>query len=584
MSKSASAWHSYKQLLGYARSYWLAFIISVVGFALYAATQPMWAALVEYFTDAIYNRETEARLWVPAAIIGIFFLRGVGTFVGSYFLAYVARQVVYTLRQHLFQHILHLPAAYFDQQTSGHVISKLTFNVEQVTSAVTDALKVILREGIIVIALLGYLFYQNWRLTLVFFVIGPLIGGVVAYTSRRFRRISRRLQNSMGELTQVTTEVINGYLEVRNYTAESLEKARFAKANARNRQQNMKMVVTTAVSTPIVQLLAGSALAALVYIALSQVDFDQVTPGALVAYLVAASLLVKPLRQLTDVNSKLQKGVAAAQSIFEVLALATEPDQGKLSPQRVTGALALEKVSFRYPGSEEWVLREINLQVAAGQTVALVGRSGSGKSTLAKLLPRLYEVTQGKIVLDGVPITEYSLAGLRQQIAYVGQDITLFNGSIRENICYGQTGVTESQVRAAAEHACALEFIDGFEQGLDTQIGEDGVLLSGGQRQRLGIARALLKDAPILILDEATSALDNESERHVQAALESLMQGRTTLIIAHRLTTIEQADCILLLEQGQVLEQGTHAELLALGGYYTQLYQGQDAPEPVGIS
>ncbi|MAK52164.1 lipid A export permease/ATP-binding protein MsbA, partial [Marinobacter sp.] len=464
----------------------------------------------------------------------------------------------------------------FDDNAAGRLVSKLTFNVEQVAEATTNAVTITLREGLTIVGLLGYMFYTNWKLTLIFLAVGPLIAAVVSYASKRFRKISKRIQGSMGDITHVASESITGYRVVRTFGGEDYERQRFQEVNNKNLKQSLKMASTQAISVPVIQVLVAIAIAGLVWMMLAPEIRGEMTTGQLVAFITAATTMAKPIRQVTSVHAKIQKGVAAAYDVFETIDESPEQDPGTYSPDRVEGDIEFDEVAFRYRDQLDNVLEGISLSIPAGQSVALVGRSGSGKSTLVSLLPRFYEYTGGDIRIDGHSLRDFSLKALRKQIALVTQNVVLFNDTIAANIAYGALrDCTPEEIREAAAKAHALEFIDRMPEGLDTMIGDNGVMLSGGQRQRLAIARALLKNAPILILDEATSALDTESERHIQEALETVMQGRTTLVIAHRLSTIEKADRILVMDNGRIAESGRHDELLAAGGAYAQLHQMQ---------
>jgi subfamily B ATP-binding cassette protein MsbA len=560
------------------KPYWFAFIISFLAFALYGASQALSAKWLEHVIDAIEQGALEKRTLLALAVLGIFLMRGVGTFVGSYAISHVGREVVHRLRTELFDRMLTLPSDYYQHSSSGEMLAKLTYNVDQVTGAVTNAVKTVLREGLTVIGLFGYLFYLNWKLTLIFIAAAPFIAVVVTVASKRMRKLSRRLQQSVGDITSAASETIKGYQIVRIFGGTEFERSRFNAASDRNRRQFMKMVVTQSLNTPAVQLLIAMALAGLLYIAMHPSVMGAMSTGAFVAYLTAAGLITKPLRALSNLSTVIQKGIAASESVFSVIDEAPEQDSGRYSVKRARGELRFSKVGFRYRDDSEVVLRDLNLHVSSGQTVALVGRSGGGKSTLASLLPRFNAGWSGCIELDGIPLEEYRLENLREQIALVNQHVVLFNGTIADNIAYGaMADCSQEQVRAAAEAAHVTEFADRLPEGLQTEVGESGLLLSGGQRQRIAIARAILKDAPILILDEATSALDTESERHIQEALEQVMRGRTTLVIAHRLSTIEKADIIVVLEQGRIVEQGGHQALLELGGAYAALYRMQFA-------
>lgn len=572
----ASNWQTYRRLLKYVKPFWIAFSLAVVGNIIYAAASTGMAASMEYVIEAIENPSAQNRIMLTGLIVGVFAFRGVGTFMGQYFIAYVGRHVVNALRKQVFDRLLALPSRYFDNHASGRLVSKLTFNVEQVADATTSAVTILLREGLTIVGLLIFMVYTNWKLTLVFVAIGPLIGLVVSYASKRFRKISRRIQSSMGDVTHVSSESITGYRVVRTFGGEEYERERFADVADRTMKQGLKMASTQAIATPVVQVLVAFAIAALVWVMLSPEIRGTMTTGELVAFITAAATMAKPIRQVTSVHSKIQKGVAAAHDVFGTMDEEPERDDGQYAPERVQGEIRFDDVRFRYQDNLDDVLHHINLNIPAGQSVALVGRSGSGKSTMVSLLPRFYEYYQGRILIDGHPITEFSLSALRAQIALVTQNVVLFNDTIAANIAYGSLrDRSREEVVEAARKAHAMEFIERMPEGLDTMVGDNGVMLSGGQRQRLAIARALLKDAPILILDEATSALDTESERHIQEALEVVMEGRTTLVIAHRLSTIEKADRILVMESGQIVEDGDHRQLLEAGGAYAQLHQMQ---------
>ncbi|WP_397377067.1 lipid A export permease/ATP-binding protein MsbA [Pseudomonas sp.] len=580
---ASSSLKIYLRLLSYIRPYLGFFALSILGFLIFASTQPMLGYILKYFVDGLSNpeaslfpsvpylRDLQLVQAVPLLIVLIAFWQGVGSFLGNYFLAKVSLGLVHDLRVALFNNLLTLPNRYFDSHNSGHVISRITFNVTMVTGAATDAIKVVIREGMTVVFLFATLLWMNWMLTLVMVAILPVIGLMVSSASKKFRKQSKKIQVAMGDVTHVASETIQGYRVVRSFGGEAYEQQRFLGASSSNTDKQLRMTKTSAVYTPMLQLVIYSAMAVLMFLVL--LLRGDASAGDLVAYITLAGLLPKPIRQLSEVSSTIQKGVAGAESIFEQLDEQPEVDHGTQERERVSGRLQVNNLSFQYPTSEKPVLNNISFVAEPGQMVALVGRSGSGKSTLASLIPRFYHHEHGQILLDDVDVEDYTLRNLRRHIALVTQHVTLFNDSVRNNIAYGDlAGAPLDDVKRAAEDAYAAEFIEKMPQGYDTLVGENGVLLSGGQRQRLAIARALLKDAPLLILDEATSALDTESERHIQAALDKVVEGRTTIVIAHRLSTIEKADLILVMEQGEIVERGTHAQLLALNGYYARLH------------
>jgi subfamily B ATP-binding cassette protein MsbA len=571
----------YKRLMTYVKPHRKLFVISIIGFLIYSSTQPLFANLIQQIIDSLQAKEREKMLFLPLFFSGLVVLRGIGNYVGNYFLAKVSVNVIHVLRCEIFDHYTRLPTAYFDDNNSGFMISRITHNVGQVAQATTDAVRKVVQEGLTALGLLSYLFYVNWQLSLVFLVVTPIIAVLVNFVSKRLRMLSRRLQDSVGDMTHITSELVNGHRVVRSYGGEDYEKKRFLNSSYYNRRQSLKMTTTNGIHNQSMQLIIAVALAVLMYLALF--FMEQSSVGSFVGYLTAAFLLPRPIRQLSDANSDIQKGIVAAESLFEILDAPGEPDEGVYEVERCEGALQFKDLSFKYASSDDLALNQINLKIQPGQTIALVGASGGGKSTLANLVSRFYAHDQGEILLDGVEINHYKLANLRQQIALVTQQVTLFNDTIANNIAYGAlSGASRESIIAAATDAYAMEFISKLEHGIDTEIGENGVKLSGGQRQRLALARALLKDAPILILDEATSALDTESERYIQAALQKVMTNRTTLVIAHRLSTIENADMILVMEHGRLVETGSHDELLAKNGAYARLHQLQfkDQPKP----
>jgi ATP-binding cassette, subfamily B, bacterial MsbA len=596
-----SAWQAYKRLLSYVGPYWPAFFVSLFGFGIYAATQAAFAWMTKFIPlvlgDPAEMQEVAAEkkesleflpqflqldspesfyLFMPVMLVAIVALRGFGSFLGAYYLIFVARHLVNSLRVGVFNRLLMLPGSFYSRHASGHLISTLTFNVEQVTGAGTDALKTIFRDGVTVIVLLSYVFWMNWKLSLVFLVVAPVIGIVVGITSKMFRKYSRRIQNSMGGVTHVASETFKGVEVVRAFGGKNYEQNRFSKASGYNLKQSLKLAKVDEISTPFIQIVTFIAIAVLLWIGLSTDIRGGMDTGDFLSYLTAASLIAKPLRQLTGVNSKIQKGIAASQSIFEMMDEEAEVDEGTIELKRAKGRIELKDVCFRYPGSDQNALKGINLVIEQGETVAFVGRSGSGKTTLVNLMPRFNNVSGGKITLDGVSLEDYRLRDLRRQVAIVNQQIVLFQDTVAHNIAYGDLAdASEADIIQAATDAHAMEFIEKMSEGLQTQVGEDGVMLSGGQRQRLALARAILKDAPLLILDEATSALDTESERYIQQALSSVMKNRTTLVVAHRLSTIENADKIVVMDRGEIVEVGSHHQLLEKQGAYAQLHRLQ---------
>ena len=573
----------YGRLLGYAKPYWKMFGLSIIGMLIYAATEPFFAAMMKPLIDGSFVDKNEAVVRaMPVFLVGIFLVRGTAGFINDFCLSWVGRRVVADLRQAMFAHLLRVPTRYYDTNGSGHILAKLTYNVENVATAATTAVTTLVRDGATVIGLMAYMLYLNAALSVIFLVIGPVMAGAVKYATKRFRRYSSRIQDRVGELTHVAQEAIDGHRVVKAFGGQAQEERHFGYVNEKTRALQMKMIATEAASVPLVQLISALAIAVIVYLSTLQGLREDITVGAFMSFVVAMALLLPPVKRLTGVNSHLQRGIIAAQSLFELLDSEQEVDTGTRTLGRAQGRIEYRGVTHRYAADKAPAIIDLDLSIAPGEKVALVGRSGSGKTTIASLLPRFYDPTAGEIRLDGIPIRDLRLTDLRAQLALVSQDVVLFNDSIADNIAYGRAErPSQAELERVAEAAHALEFIQALPQGFDTQIGDRGVLLSGGQRQRLAIARAMLKDAPILILDEATSALDTESERHIQAALQELMARRTTLVIAHRLSTIENADRILVLLEGRIVEQGRHADLLALGGYYARLHRLQfhDGPE-----
>jgi subfamily B ATP-binding cassette protein MsbA len=592
-----SDWALYRRLLGYVARHGGAFALSILGFLVYSVANVLLADLAQFLLDSLGEASQigmgfvsaaahwlwppgdkgpveYARIAVPAAAVILALIRASGYFLGNYFMNIVARGVVHRLRTQVFDALIRMPKQFIDGHTQGELVSKLTFNVEQVSGASSEALKTILRDGLTVLALISYMLYLNWKLTLVFFAITPAIAGVVVAVGRHFRRYSRRIQDSMGEVTQLSNESMQAFDEIRMFSAAQQQSERFRAASQFNRVQSLKLAFVQAVSTPIAQVILSLALAALFWFALDPAILAGFSAGSLVAFITAAAQLGKPIRTLTNVQSIIQRGLAAAEDLFAQVDAEPEPDHGQLTLERARGAIALDQVSFTYPGAEQPVLTDISLQIPAGQMVAFVGRSGAGKSSLMHLLCRFYAPSAGSITLDDQPIADFKLDDYRRQFGLVSQRVVLFSDTVRANVAFGQLDtVTDAALTKALETAQAASFVEAMPGGLDAMLGDGGSGLSGGQKQRLAIARAVLKDAPVLILDEATSALDNESEAAIQASLEAVSAGRTTLVIAHRLSTVERADMIVVMDEGRIVATGTHADLMDEGGLYANLYQ-----------
>ena len=593
----------YLRLLRYVLRYWFPFLVGIFGLIAHSLAEIAFIDLLRYMTDTIaIVTETTATsdqsssgliesftvmifgdsiasirwLAIPLMLILISAFRGIGYLIGTYCLAVVSNYLVHSLRVQLFNSYLYLPFSYYDKAMSGNLISTVTFNVQQVTEAGTKALKTVLQQGSLVIGLLVYLVYTNWILTLFFICVLPLIGLIVRRVSLRFRKISKNIQSAMGDVTHVTQEAVNGYTEIRMYGATENERNKMLVASHHNRKQNMKMAFTSALSNPLIIFIVSLAFAGVTGFMLNPFILDTLTAGSFIAFIVASGVLIKPIRQLTEINSDIQRGIAAADSIFSIVDTPREVDKGLHKQEVVEGDIDFCDVSFRYDSSDKKVLNNISLSVKSGETIALVGSSGSGKTSLVNLIPRFYDCSEGKILLDGIDTTKFILENLRTHISLVSQNVTLFNDSVLNNIAFGELKNRDrDRVIGAAKIANAHDFITELPKGYDTEIGDDGVLLSGGQRQRIAIARAILKNAPILILDEATSALDSDSERQIQNALEELIKDRTSFVIAHRLSTIEKADRILVVEEGEIVEQGSHNELLEKGGRYASLYNNE---------
>jgi subfamily B ATP-binding cassette protein MsbA len=570
-----SAAATYRRLLRYARPHWWIVAAAIVPVSIYAAIGTAFPVLMtEIFEQLQDSARNAANAWqIPLGLVVLFAIRGTADFLTVYGLAWVGRSAIRELRGEVFSHYLGLPARYFDQGSSGALISRLTYNTEMVSEAISNAIVILLRDTLAIVLYIGVMIWYSPRLTLTVAVIGPVIALVIGAMSRGFRRYSTRIQHSMGDVTKLAEQSLHGHRVVKVFEGQDQERAQFKDVNVRNFHFNTRLVAVQAMGDSLTQFAVAVGVAAVVYLSFSELDAPE-----FIGFITAMGMLLTPLKRLINVNAVIQRGIAAAGGVFEVLDQPGEQDTGTLPLQRARGEVAYRGVSFRYEAGKEPALRGVTLEVPAGTTVALVGQSGSGKSTLASLLPRFYDVEEGAVLLDGHDVRDYKLRDLRRQIALVSQDVVLFDDSIANNIAYGGLAKhSRADVERAAEAAYVTEFAKSLPQGLDTRVGERGALVSGGQRQRIAIARALLKDAPVLILDEATSALDTESERRIQAALTKLMRGRTTLVIAHRLSTVESADRIVVMREGSIVETGTHAELVARGGYYASLYKMQFA-------
>ncbi|TEW50190.1 lipid A ABC transporter ATP-binding protein/permease MsbA [Psychromonas algicola] len=576
-----NSWPVFKRLIGYVKDFKLALAAAIIGMVGYAAVDMLliWS-LQPLIDDGFTGKDPSILKMMPYFVVIVIALRGLSAFLSSYCMAWVGNNIVMKLQRQLFAQLMALPISFFDKTNTGELLSKITYDANQVSNAASSALIKIFREGFSVIGLVALMFYQSWQLSLVFFVVGPIVGFAISVVSKRFRKISKNLQNAMGLITTSSEQMLKGHKEVLMFGGQKLENEKFKKVSNTVRTQNMKMASANAISVPVIQTIASFALAFVLYLATFPQIMDTLSSGTFVVIISSMMALMKPIKSVTQVNNEIQKGISASRSLFNMLDMTVAKDTGTHTVDRVKGDISIENIIFTYPTADQPALNKVSFEVKAGQSVALVGRSGSGKSTIANLLTRFYDIDSGEIKLDGKNIEEYSLSCLRHQVAIVSQDVHLFNDTIANNIAYASEGkFTEQDIIDAATTAHAMEFIEGFPDGLNTIIGENGAMLSGGQRQRLAIARALLRDAPILILDEATSALDTESERHIQAALDELQKNRTSIVIAHRLSTIEHADQILVIDQGKVVERGTHSELLAQEAIYHSLNQMQASGE-----
>ena len=566
---------NYSRLIGYVLPSYGFFLISFIGFFIFAGSQVAIAEWFRQIVDFVSNPKSDQYLFLPIALVALALIRGIGFYLGSYFMAFVATKLVHDLRSDLFVTLVNLPSKFFDSNTSGHLLSRITFNVSQVSEAGTEAIKIILREGLIVIGLLSYLIYLNWQLTLVLIFTSPFIAGIVYLAGRRLRRVSTRIQNAMGDVTHLSSESISANKEVKLFGRQESEFKKLVSASEHNRIQTLKLESPNAISSPLIQVILSIALATITWFAIDASVITNMSSGTFIAFFGAAAMLAKPIRQLSTTNSMIQRGLAAAEAIFSQIDEKDELDEGKNELKDIDGEIEFKNVNFQYDQADKSSLEEINFSVSKGSTLAIVGSSGAGKSTLVNLIPRFYEVTNGEVRIDGKNVKDFSLKSLRSEISFVSQNTILFNDSIYNNISFADPEANRDKVIEAAKKAHANEFIERLPQGYDTKIGDDGTLLSGGQKQRIAIARALLKNCSILILDEATSALDSESEKLVQAAVDNLKQGKTTIVIAHRLSTVESADEILVLGQGKILERGSHEYLIEKKGEYFELYKNQ---------
>lgn len=572
-----NTWHTFKRLWAYIRQYKTGLVAAVVALVISAVADTYMISLLKPLLDEGFgNAESDFLKILPFIIFAMMFIRGLSGFVSTYCLSWVSGNVVMLIRRQVFNHFMHMPVSFFDKESTGGLLSRITYDTEQVAGATSRALVSIVREGASIIGLLALMFWNSWQLSLVLLVVAPIVAWGIGYVSKRFRKISKNMQNTMGKVTSSAEQMLKGHKVVLSYGGQNIEKERFDAVSNQMRQQSMKLVSAQAVANPVIQMIASIALVSVLFLASVDSIKDELTAGTFTVIFSAMFGLMRPLKALTNVTSQFQRGMAACQTLFALMDLETEKDDGKLVVDKPKGIVEVKNIDFTYQGNEKPALSNVSFVIPQGKTVALVGRSGSGKSTIANLFTRFYDVDSGSICLDDHDIRDYSLKNLREHFALVSQNVHLFNDTIANNITYAaDVEYTREQIEHAAKQAHAMEFIDGMELGLDTIIGENGASLSGGQRQRIAIARALLRDAPVLILDEATSALDTESERAIQAALEELQKNKTVLVIAHRLSTIESADEILVVDEGEVIERGSHHDLISKDGAYAQLHRIQ---------
>lgn len=572
-----TTWQTFKRLWQFIRLYKAGLIVAIIALVINAVSDTYMISLLKPLLDEGFgSAESDFLRTLPLIIFAMMFIRGTSGFVSDYCLSWVSGNVVMQIRRLVFNHFMHMPVSYFDKEKTGNLLSRITYDSEQVSAATSRALVSIVREGASIIGLLTLMFYNSWQLSLVLFAVAPVVAWGIGVVSKRFRKISKNMQTMMGNVTASAEQMLKGHKVVLSYGGQDIERQRFEKVSNQMRQQSMKLVTAQAAANPIIQMIASVAIVAVLYLASIDSIKEQLTPGTFTVVFSAMFGLMRPLKALTNVTSQFQRGMAASQTLFALIDLEPEKNEGKHKVERANGDISVKDITFTYEGSEKPALEHVSFDIPRGKTVALVGRSGSGKSTIANLFNRFYDVDSGVIELDGHDIREYELRNLREQFALVSQNVHLFNDTIANNIAYAtEDNFQRSDIERSAELAHAMEFVSKMEHGLDTMIGENGASLSGGQRQRIAIARALLRDAPVLILDEATSALDTESERAIQAALDELQKDKTVLVIAHRLSTIEKADEILVVDDGAIVERGNHADLISKDGAYAQLHRIQ---------